>query len=75
MLGIGMEEVMTFGDDDNDTEMLDGAGFDVSHKNGCELAKASANLTIASSDENGPANFIDKLLHELALKSALQGKI
>jgi len=69
MLGIRMEEVMTFGDGDNDAEMLEGAGLGVSLENGSKLAKASANLTIASCDENGPAKFLDELLDDLALKS------
>ena len=62
MLGISMEEVMTFGDGNNDVEMLEGAGLGITMENGSDLAKASANLTIASSDENGPAKFLDKLL-------------
>jgi len=68
MLGISMEEVMTFGDGDNDAEMLEGAGLGVSLENGSDHAKASANLTIASCDENGPAKFLEKLLDDLALK-------
>ena len=75
MLGIRMEEVITFGDGDNDAEMLVGAGLGVSLENGSDLAKASANLTIASSDENGPAKFLDELLDDLALNSIPQGKI
>ncbi|MDP2965102.1 MAG: Cof-type HAD-IIB family hydrolase [Pelolinea sp.] len=62
MLGISMEEVMTFGDGNNDVEMLEGAGLGITMENGSDLAKASANLTIASSDENGPAKFLDELL-------------
>jgi len=62
MLGIRMEEVMTFGDGNNDTQMLEGAGLGITMENGSDLAKASANLTIASSDENGPAKFLDLLL-------------
>ena len=69
ILGIRMEEVMTFGDGNNDAEMLKGAGLGVSLENGSDLAKASANLTIASSDENGPAIFLDGLLDEQFLKS------
>ena len=67
MLGICMEEVMTFGDGNNDAEMLEGAGLGVSLQNGSDLAKASANLTIASSDENGPAKFLDELLNDTSL--------
>ena len=66
---------MTFGDGDNDAEMLVGAGLGVSLENGSDLAKASANLTIASSDDNGPAKFLDELLDDLALNTVPQGKI
>lgn len=64
MLEIRMEEVMTFGDGNNDTQMLEGAGLGITMENGSDLAKASANLTIASSDENGPAKFLDRLLDQ-----------
>lgn len=55
---------MTFGDGNNDVEMLEGAGLGITMENGSDLAKASANLTIASSDENGPAKFLDELLEQ-----------
>lgn len=64
MLGIRMEEVMTFGDGNNDAQMLEGAGLGITMENGSDLAKASANLTIASCDENGPAKFLDRLLDQ-----------
>lgn len=66
MLDIQMSEVMTFGDGNNDAEMLEGAGLGVTMENGSDLAKASANLTIASSDDNGPAKFLEALMdHQL----------
>ncbi len=68
MLGISMNEVITFGDGNNDAEMLEGAGLGISLENGSDLAKASANLTVASCDENGPAKFLDELLNRQALK-------
>ena len=64
MLGISLEEVMTFGDGNNDVEMLEGAGLGITMENGSDLAKASANMTIPSSDENGPAKFLDGLLND-----------
>jgi Cof subfamily protein (haloacid dehalogenase superfamily) len=64
ILGIRMEEVMTFGDGNNDVEMLEGAGLGITMENGSDLAKACANLTIASSDKNGPAKFLDALLEQ-----------
>jgi len=68
MLRINMDEIMTFGDGNNDIEMLAGAGLGITPENGSELAKANANLTVASSDENGPAVFLDRLLNELHLE-------
>lgn len=68
ILGIRLEEVMTFGDGNNDAEMLEGAGLGITMENGSDLAKSSANLIIASSDENGPAKFLDQLLDQQAQK-------
>lgn len=65
MLKINMDEVMSFGDGNNDIEMLAGAGLGIATQNGSDLAKANANLTVASSDENGPAIFLDRLLEQL----------
>jgi Cof subfamily protein (haloacid dehalogenase superfamily) len=64
MLGIRIETVMTFGDGNNDVEMLEGAGLGIAMENGSAKAKASANMTVASSDENGPAKFLDSLLRQ-----------
>ena len=53
---------MTFGDGNNDVEMLAGTGLGITVENGSNLAKSSADLTVASSDENGPAKFLSGLL-------------
>jgi Cof subfamily protein (haloacid dehalogenase superfamily) len=68
MLGIGMKDVMTFGDGNNDVEMLEGAGLGIALQNGSEMAKASANITIASCDENGPAEFLNQLIEQYYLE-------
>lgn len=61
-MGIDMSEVMAFGDYDNDIEMLSAAGLGVVVENGSASAKASADLVIGSCDQNGPAEFLEKLM-------------
>jgi HAD superfamily hydrolase (TIGR01484 family) len=64
-LGIEMDEVMAFGDYDNDIEMLSAAGLGVAVENGSAAAKASADLVIDPCDQNGPAKFLEKLMESL----------
>lgn len=52
-LGIGMEDVMAFGDSFNDLEMLSSVGFGVAMGNGEEAAKAAAKFIAPSVDEDG----------------------
>ena len=61
-LGVEMNEVMAFGDYDNDIEMLTAAGLGVAVENGSAAAKASADLVIEPCDQNGPAKFLEKLM-------------
>jgi Cof subfamily protein (haloacid dehalogenase superfamily) len=62
LLGIRMDEVMAFGDYDNDATMLAAAGLGVAVANASPAAIASADLVIGSCDENGPAVFLNLLL-------------
>ena len=64
-LGIKMNEVMAFGDYDNDIEMLNVAGLGVVVENGSAAAKASADLIIGACDQNGPAKFLENLMKSL----------
>jgi hypothetical protein len=64
-LGVKMNEVMAFGDYDNDIEMLNAAGLSVVVENGSIAAKASADLIIGSCDQNGPAKFLENLMESL----------
>jgi 5-amino-6-(5-phospho-D-ribitylamino)uracil phosphatase len=68
IMNLTLEEVMTFGDGNNDVEMLEGAGLGIALENGSEMAKASANLTVASCDEQGPAQFLKQLIEEYYLE-------
>lgn len=62
LMGIKMEAVMTFGDGDNDAEMLADAGLGIAVANASERAKASARLTIASNEQDGVAKFLKQLM-------------
>jgi hypothetical protein len=64
-LGIKMDEVMAFGDYDNDIEMLDAAGLGVVVENGSMAAKSNADLIIESCDQSGPAKFLESLMKSL----------
>lgn len=52
-LGIGMADVMAFGDGLNDVEMLSQVGFGVAMGNGAEAAKQAARYVCPSVDEDG----------------------
>jgi Cof subfamily protein (haloacid dehalogenase superfamily) len=62
ILGISMKEIMTFGDFNNDVEMLSAAGLGVAVENASPAAKAAADMVIGSVSEDGPAVFLNKLL-------------
>lgn len=61
-LGFTMNEVMAFGDAENDIEMLKRAGIGVAMKNGMKTAKESADLVTDSNENNGIGKVIDALL-------------
>ena len=61
---IGMEEILAFGDFENDVAMLSEVGLGVAVENACDLAKANADLIIGSCAENGPAVFLDQLIRQ-----------
>lgn len=58
MLNICMEEVVSFGDSDNDMEMLQLAGVGVAMENACKKISNIANIQTNSNDENGVADYI-----------------
>lgn len=55
-LGISQEEIMAFGDAENDIEMLEYAAIGVAMGNGKDEAKAVADYVTTSVDEDGIAN-------------------
>ncbi|MBE3594317.1 MAG: HAD family hydrolase [Candidatus Carbobacillus altaicus] len=64
-LGIPLEEVVAFGDEWNDVEMLKEAGLGVAMENGSELAKAAADLIAPSNDEEGLARMLEEIFADV----------
>ena len=61
--GFSMENVIAFGDDVNDVEMLKKAGFGVAMKNAVPQAKDGADLVLQwSNEEDGVARFLEEKL-------------
>jgi len=60
--GIPQERVIAFGDEDNDLEMIEYAGYGIAMKNGIsELKKIATDIT-RSNEEDGVAVYLEKLL-------------
>lgn len=60
---IDRQNIIAFGDEHNDVEMLDYAGWGVAMANGSEGAKAAANdITEKTNDEDGLADYLEKYL-------------
>ena len=62
MYGVSPEQVMAFGDGENDVEMISYAGFGVAMANACPDAKAAADYIARSNDEDGVAIVIEQFL-------------
>lgn len=62
MLNIKSDEIMAFGDGDNDASMIKSAGFGVAMGNAGEKARAAADYITDSNDNNGVANAINKFV-------------
>lgn len=60
VLGITADEVMTFGDADNDCPMLEFAGLSFSMENGRDICKSVAKAVAPSNAEDGVAQMIEK---------------
>ncbi len=63
-LGLLPEHLAAFGDGDNDSDMLSYAGLGVAVANGTEGCRQAADLITSSSQEDGVAEVIEKLLEE-----------
>jgi len=62
VLGIGPEEVISFGDAQNDIPMLETAGMGVAMGNAAEDVKAAADMVTLTNNEDGIAAALEKLL-------------
>lgn len=62
-LGCTMNEVMAFGDAQNDVDMLREAGIGVAMGNAMEDVKEAANLVTDTNDNNGIGKIIERLLN------------
>ncbi len=72
-LGYSMENVMAFGDAENDIEMIKEAGIGVAMGNAMDSVKKVADVVTSSNDENGIGQVIDDLLegNENLLKAGI----
>lgn len=59
--GVSIQEVVAFGDEWNDLEMLAMAGLGVAMGNGCQEAKAIADLIAPTNDEEGVAKVLEEI--------------
>lgn len=59
-LGISLEQVIAFGDYDNDAEMLQAAGLGVAVGEATPACLASADLLVAAPEADGPAHFLEE---------------
>ncbi len=62
ILGISKEEIIVFGDADNDKEMFQQAGYSVAMENGLEAMKKMADYVTVSNREDGVAKAIETLI-------------
>jgi len=60
-LSIRPEEVIAFGDEENDLPMFEAAGFSAAPANAKDSVKAAADIVIGSNAEDGVAAFLEEL--------------
>ncbi|MFE8696336.1 Cof-type HAD-IIB family hydrolase [Cytobacillus sp. FJAT-53684] len=60
---IPAERIIAFGDEDNDLEMLDYAGYGVAMGNAIDQVKSTANKLTLSNEEDGVAVYLNDLLN------------
>ena len=59
-MGIGADEVMAFGDAENDCPMLDFAKYSFAMENGTDECKSHAKFITSSNGEDGVAKAVEK---------------
>ena len=60
-LGIGLEDIVVMGDNNNDLEMFFPQVYKVAMQNASPLLKEKADLITSSNDEDGVAKALDKI--------------
>jgi hydroxymethylpyrimidine pyrophosphatase-like HAD family hydrolase len=63
-LGIAPEEIAAVGDDNNDVDMIRGAGLGIAMGNAVPDARAAANVVVRSNAEGGAIEAIERVLLE-----------
>ena len=61
-LNVKKEDVIAIGDSENDLSMIRYAHIGAAVENGMDVLKDNADLIIASNDDDGPANFLEKMM-------------
>ena len=64
LLGLTADEVMAFGDGQNDVSMIEAAGTGVAMQNGCPEALRAADIVAPSNLEDGVAQVIEAYLNK-----------
>lgn len=72
-VGVSLNEVMAFGDAENDIAMIEEAGIGVAMGNAMDTLKEKADLVTATNNENGIGQVIEALLagHEEELRKGV----
>ena len=65
-LGISLERIVSFGDGENDIELIDEAGFGIAVEDANPLLLERADWICPSANEEGVATVIDAYLDSLA---------
>ncbi|MGC4759265.1 Cof-type HAD-IIB family hydrolase [Micromonospora trifolii] len=65
-VGVSADEMVAFGDEDNDAPLLDYAGLAVAMGNASDAIKEMADITCASNADDGVARFLEVLLNARA---------
>ena len=60
MHGLILDNILSFGDEDNDYDMIVNAGVGVVMTNGSEKTKAAAEFITSDNDHNGIADFLEE---------------
>ena len=67
-LGIDKNQIIAFGDGDNDAEMLGYVGLGIAVENASPKCKSYAKLVVGHHNEQGPANFLNQF-YNLGIKN------